>query len=208
MVLLDEDVVRTMHLRVKDVADQYKVSVATVNRARKRLNLKPTAFGRGRPKTNFMVEKPCPSCNTLFTAWSKYCSVSCYIKDRPKPSESASKKISEKAKLRWQSPTDDMLRGIEKRKLEDLSEYKHYRNRLKTLTEKTYLENVDTINPNNYKRGIAGIDGHYHLDHIIPARFGFENNIPVEDLSRKENLQMLPWRENIVKGRTHNSEVE
>jgi hypothetical protein len=208
MALSNEDITNTMHLHVKDVASQYGVSVSTVNRARKRLNLKPLVFGRGRPKTNFMAEKSCPSCNTTFTAWSKYCSVSCYVKDRPKPSESASKKISEKAKLRWQSPTNDMLRGIEKRKLEDLSEYKHYRNRLKTLTEKTYLENLDIINPNRYKRGIAGIDGHYHLDHIIPARFGFENRIPVEHLAKKENLQMLSWRENIVKGRKHNGEME
>jgi hypothetical protein len=98
-----------------------------------------------------------------------------------------------------------MINGIEKRKLsdEELRDFRKYRNRLKVLTEKTYTVHFDEINPQGYVRGVAGKENAYHLDHIIPARFGFENDIPPGVLAEKENLQMLPWRENIVKGRKY-----
>ncbi len=203
MKFTEEDAIRTIDTPISELMKTYRVGSATICRARKRAGLSAKA---GRPKEVFLEYKTCPNCGKSFKSHSKHCSIQCFhsANVRLVSSETRSK-ISNKAKQRWVSPTENMLNGIEKRKLstEELLDFKKYRNRLKVLTEKTYLDNIDEINPNGYTRGVAGIDGAYHLDHIIPARFGFENNIPPEVLAEKENLQILPWRENIVKGRKH-----
>ena len=48
------------------------------------------------------------------------------------------------------------------------------------------------------KRGMAGDDG-YHLDHIYPISLGFANNISAEKIGHISNLQMLHWKENLIK---------
>lgn len=202
-VLTDSDVIATAHLTAGEAAKQLSVGVATIHRARKRLNL---ATKSGRPKTVMIEDRDCPVCGAAFAPRSEtslYCSVQCFHKVRPPIGESTKSTISAKAKLRWSSPTPAMLDGIEKRKLKDLDSYRKYRNRLKVLTEKTYTDYKSEINPNRHVRGVAGTDGAYHLDHIIPARFGFENGIPPEVLADKQNLQMLPWIDNIRKGRKY-----
>ena len=79
------------------------------------------------------------------------------------------------------------------------TEFKLFRNRTTMLTEKTYKKYKDEINPNNLPRAKAGIDGGYHLDHKVSVIWGFENGWSPEQLSAKENLQMLPWLENVKK---------
>jgi hypothetical protein len=79
-----------------------------------------------------------------------------------------------------------------------LSEWKQYSYTARTLTERNYRSNKHTINPNNYTRATSG-DG-YHLDHIMPVIYGFCNDIPPEEIAAVNNLQMLPWRDNISKG--------
>ncbi len=86
-------------------------------------------------------------------------------------------------------------------KKESTPEYRRYSNRVHVLTRKIYEEHHTEINPNNYPRGLAGQAGIYHLDHIVSIRYGFDNNIPPEEIAVKENLQMLPWKENISKGK-------
>ena len=83
----------------------------------------------------------------------------------------------------------------------DTPEYRKYRNRVATLTKTTYSQFKDIINPEGHTRAIAGVVGGYHLDHIISCREGFENNVTPEQISDVSNLQMLPWRDNVVKGR-------
>jgi hypothetical protein len=56
-----------------------------------------------------------------------------------------------------------------------------------------------TILENYEHRGLAGQLGAYHLDHIISIKYGFDNNIPAEQIGHISNLQMLPWLENIKK---------
>jgi len=80
----------------------------------------------------------------------------------------------------------------------DRSEWEYYRDKVRSLTEITYKNNKDIINPNGYKRGI--ID--YHLDHIIPLWHGFKNNIDPTLLSLPENLRMLLWSTNIKRHKT------
>jgi len=55
------------------------------------------------------------------------------------------------------------------------------------------LENYD-------KRGNAGVDGNYQLDHIYPISIGFVNKIPAKIIGNIKNLQMLPWYDNRIKG--------
>lgn len=78
-------------------------------------------------------------------------------------------------------------------------DFRKYRNRVSTRTERTYTLHEAEINPNGYTRAKAGVVGAYHLDHIVSVRQGFELGLPVEALADKRNLQMLPWEENISK---------
>ncbi len=79
------------------------------------------------------------------------------------------------------------------------SNFKQYRHRVGTKTKKTYEIYKNEINPLNLPRGKSGVEGAYHLDHIISVRIGFEQGISIEDMSSKENLQMLSWLDNIRK---------
>jgi len=55
--------------------------------------------------------------------------------------------------------------------------------------------------PDSHPRTLAGVEGGYHLDHIIEVRIGFDWGIPPEELSKIENLRILPWRENLARNR-------
>lgn len=79
------------------------------------------------------------------------------------------------------------------------SDFRRYRNQVSMMTEKVYREFKDEINPNNFLRARAGIEGAYHLDHIVSVKEGFEKGIPAEVIADKSNLQMLPWLENLLK---------
>lgn len=80
------------------------------------------------------------------------------------------------------------------------TEYAQYCYAVHRLSESTYTKYKHIINPNDYKRTKAGIDGGYQLDHIVPIHYGFTNNIAPEELAKLENLQMLPWELNRNKG--------
>jgi len=80
---------------------------------------------------------------------------------------------------------------------ETATEWEIYRNTVHSLTRLVYNENKQKINPKNLLRGKAGIEGAYHLDHIVPVRFCFDNNIPEELCASIINLQMVKWEDNI-----------
>lgn len=80
---------------------------------------------------------------------------------------------------------------------ETATEWQKYKSEVSALTEQIYKTHKKQINPNNLPRGKAGIDGAYHLDHIVPKRFCFDNNIPVDVCASPFNLQMLGWLENV-----------
>jgi hypothetical protein len=85
--------------------------------------------------------------------------------------------------------------------IEMWSEWQLYNRQTRRLTERVYKQHRELVNPNNYPRKTGG-DG-YHLDHIIPVAYGFVNNIPPEEIAKAENLQMLPWRANMSKGKKY-----
>lgn len=80
-------------------------------------------------------------------------------------------------------------------------EFREYRGKVTMLTEHTYQEHADHINPNGFERTKCGHDG-YQLDHIYPVAAGFENDVPPELMAAPENLQMLSWKDNLAKGNT------
>lgn len=79
--------------------------------------------------------------------------------------------------------------------LSNMKEYQRYKNNVRNITEKQslyMLENYD-------KRGLAGISGSFHLDHIIPISYGYENNISPEKIGNINNLRFIPWKDNLKK---------
>src|SRR5574343_652407 len=76
-----------------------------------------------------------------------------------------------------------------------LTEWQQYRRDARLLTTKIYNKHKHIINPLNLPRGLAGVEGAYHLDHIVPISHGFVYNIPVDEIAGINNLQMIPWLE-------------
>ena len=77
-------------------------------------------------------------------------------------------------------------------------DWKIYRNNVHSLTSVVYKANKNTINPKKLMRGKAGVTGAHHLDHIVPVRFCFDNDIPPEICADKTNLQMIHWKANVA----------
>ena len=76
------------------------------------------------------------------------------------------------------------------------TEFQKYCNKVRLLTERIYKENLNILNPHGLKRTLCGVEDGYQLDHKISVKFGFENNISPEELSKVSNLQLIPWKEN------------
>lgn len=42
----------------------------------------------------------------------------------------------------------------------------------------------------------------FTVDHIVPVSFGFNHDIPADRIGSRENLQAVPFQENLSKGAT------
>lgn len=94
-------------------------------------------------------------------------------------------------KNRWAKEKGVLVKNLHK----NWSEFRKYRAKVDKLTKQQplyILENFD-------KRGKAGEDGAYHVDHIISVYNGFRKNMPALEIANIKNLQMLPWLENQIK---------
>jgi hypothetical protein len=78
-------------------------------------------------------------------------------------------------------------------------EFQSYAYQVRRLTEQVYDEHKDIINPNDLPRSLCGTEGGYQLDHIISIKEGYEKGISPDEISKIENLQMLPWHINRAK---------
>lgn len=76
------------------------------------------------------------------------------------------------------------------------TEFSEYIYKVRIITENTYKDNINTINPNGYQRILCGVKGGYQLDHIISVKQGFDEGISPDIIGGLNNLQMLPWEEN------------
>jgi hypothetical protein len=77
----------------------------------------------------------------------------------------------------------------------DKPKFKEYWRQVKVETDKNNLSLLE----NSSKRGKAGVNGAYHLDHIISVKYGFDNNISPIIIGSKENLRFISWEENYKK---------
>lgn len=80
------------------------------------------------------------------------------------------------------------------------SEGKHfevYYRLVRALTRKAYRENKETINPEDLPLGRCGTPNTYQVDHILSIKHCFLESISAEECSALENLQVIPWEENL-----------
>jgi hypothetical protein len=77
----------------------------------------------------------------------------------------------------------------------DIQKWDDYRLLVRKLSDITYRQFKEEINPLNYRRGKKT----WHLDHIFPIIECFKQGWPAEKAASRENLQMLHWQENLMK---------
>jgi len=85
---------------------------------------------------------------------------------------------------------------------DDYQKYKADVMRITRRQDLSLLENYDK------PRGVCGVDGAYQLDHKLPVKYGYENNISPDVIGNISNLQIIPWKENRSKGYKISEEVE
>ena len=77
----------------------------------------------------------------------------------------------------------------------DVKKWDDYRLLVRKLSDITYRQFKEEINPQNYRRGKKT----WHLDHIFPIIECFKQGWPAEKAASRENLQMLLWSDNLMK---------
>lgn len=82
----------------------------------------------------------------------------------------------------------------------DLTEFNQYKLKVRRMSDVTLKTFESELNPNNVKRGLAGVEGAYHLDHIIPIIECFKKGWTPEQAAAKENLKLIPFQDNLSKG--------
>jgi hypothetical protein len=78
-------------------------------------------------------------------------------------------------------------------------EFKRYKNLVVNLTKQTYSENIKILNPDNRPRTRCGVEGGWQLDHKKSIKQCFLEGLSPEQAASVDNLQMLPWKENLSK---------
>lgn len=191
MRLTEEDIVWWSQYDNVEITRQYNISYPTVTRTKKKYGIenhrKP---GSGRRPS--LKEIECVECGTTHRN-KRFCSKECMYKS-DLYWDTLNEGIQNKDKSFYQS---EEFRS--KMRKPDTPEYKVYSRRVHTLTKHVYNKYKNEINPNNHPRTLCGVDGGYQLDHIITIREGFDNNVPPEDIAKKENLRMLPWKTNLMR---------
>ena len=87
--------------------------------------------------------------------------------------------------------------GLDEKARTDL---RAYTRKVRGLSEKTYRDNIDIINPARHPR-MLGNQG-YHLDHIVSIVECFRQGWSPEKAAALDNLQLLEARDNLSKGRS------
>lgn len=92
---------------------------------------------------------------------------------------------------------------------QDYKDYQKYKRAVYSASRKTYNQNINLLNPNGLLLGRCGIPGAYQIDHKIPISLGYQLKIPVTVMATVENLQLMPWKDNLSKSNKDiaNSEI-
>lgn len=80
--------------------------------------------------------------------------------------------------------------------LKNLPAYKKYKSDVIKVTNKQPIEKLKFFN----KRGLCGVEGAYQLDHKFSVFEGFKQGIEPEIIGNINNLEFIPWEENLNKG--------
>lgn len=174
-----------------EIAEFLKIHPMTVFRKRSELgiNIRPGAK-KGKPAPNRVTKykKVCMAdgCEKEFetvpSADKKFCSRSCNARH-------------------YMLINNPNKPGVPKPWLikEDVPAYTRYKRKVHNLSHKIYEENIELINPNRYPRTVNGVTGGWQLDHIKSIRECFDEGISIEGCAKLENLQLLPWQQNLEK---------
>lgn len=177
----------------KDVAKILGVSIKYIPILRRRWKLKSKVRGNkvNSIKSNTIIF-PCKICGISIRSSKRkrYCSRKCQYTC---PEYRLKLKMMNKSYMQTEEYRNTLIKDT-------TPAYKKYYNRVKKLTEQVYNDNIDIINPGRLPRTICGVKGGYQLDHIIPVKFGFDNNLPAEEIAQLKNLRIISWEENLQKG--------
>lgn len=80
----------------------------------------------------------------------------------------------------------------------DLDKKKKYYREVRLITKQqniSLLENFDKL------RGLCGVEGAYQLDHVISVSKGYQDNISPDIIGSISNLQIVPWKINLLKSK-------
>jgi hypothetical protein len=86
---------------------------------------------------------------------------------------------------------------------QDYKDYQRYKRAVYSASRKTYNQNTTLLNPNGLLLGRCGILGAHQIDHKVPVSVGYQLKIPVTVMSIVENLQLMPWKDNLNKSNKH-----
>ncbi len=177
-------------LSVREIHEATNIRPGTIRKKRMELGIKgnqSAVMSRPRPNRVKQEIRECinPSCDNTFNCGpaqtKKYCSYSCH--------------------MIVNNPRRGLGKGNGKIRNPNRDKYKRYAGTVHSLSNDTYQENINIINPNRHPRTLCGVQGGWQLDHIMTVKECFENNVLAEDAAKLENLRMLPWRENLRRNR-------
>lgn len=144
-------------------------------------------------------QSTCISCGSKFKGNpnQKYCNSVCYFSNRVSWNKG---RTGTQPKLLGENHP-----GIKKRmSVLNLTwnEYTDWRKNQKTyyrevwrITNQQPLQTLENFE----SRGRAGIEGAYHLDHIVSISEGFKKKIAPEIIGGMENLKFITWEDNLKK---------
>lgn len=111
------------------------------------------------------------------------------VNNNPMLDEAARNKISDSQKQVWK----ERLLITEKDAPQDVKQYKRL---VHNISQRTYKDNMDLINPNKHPIGRT----EFHLDHKVSKHVGWLLHIPAKYIASVENLEVLPSQLNEGKG--------
>jgi hypothetical protein len=180
----------------RKMPDSLKQTLSEYWKGKKRLNYPKT-------KKNTVKSKwfrDCPMCNKVI-----YYSGNWHRKDAEIKNTICNSCATYKYKKSWEYRIkDEHIQQMRATKagydtfeeyMKDLPEKKKYHREVWRITYQQDLESFD----NYHKRGRCGVEGAYQIDHIISIDEGYKKNISSEIIGGISNLQMLKWKDNLLK---------
>jgi len=86
---------------------------------------------------------------------------------------------------------------------EYLMSYKHFKDYKKKVYLITYQQPIHILKNSDKIRGRSGNYGVYQLDHIVSIKEGYDKKISPEIIGNINNLQFIPWEENLKKSKEY-----